>query len=251
MSPTGTIEEYIATGRRKTAVASVRLRPGAGSVRVNGRVVRELGTRAVWGRDRIQVDGKEISGPVDRIYVMLNKPFGTISSMSDPEGGPVAAALLKGLPHRVYSVGRLDFDSMGLLLFTNDGEFAHRMAHPRYHTPRTYKATVAGAISEEALSVLKDEWVDLVLSDINMPNMNGLELIGRMHADEIMQSIPVVMVTTEAGDEKIKQSKELGAVGYIKKPFQPQDIKKTLCRIMGEETVDETGHDDEFEAGDF
>ena len=104
---------------------------------------------------------------------------------------------------------------------------------------------------EEALSVLKDEWVDLVLSDINMPNMNGLELIGRMHADEIMQSIPVVMVTTEAGDEKIKQSKELGAVGYIKKPFQPQDIKKTLCRIMGEETVDETGHDDEFEAGDF
>ena len=104
---------------------------------------------------------------------------------------------------------------------------------------------------EQALDVLKDEWVDLVLSDINMPNMNGLELIGRMHADEIMRTIPVVMVTTEAGEDKVKQSKELGAVGYIKKPFQPQDIKNTLCRIMGEEIVDETDHDDEFETGDF
>jgi len=104
---------------------------------------------------------------------------------------------------------------------------------------------------EQALDVLKDEWVDLVLSDINMPNMNGLELIGRMHADEIMRTIPVVMVTTEAGDDKVKQSKALGAVGYIKKPFQPQDIKNTLCRIMGEEIVDETDHDDEFETGDF
>jgi two-component system chemotaxis response regulator CheY len=104
---------------------------------------------------------------------------------------------------------------------------------------------------EQALDVLKDEWVDLVLSDINMPNMNGLELIGRMHADEIMRTIPVVMVTTEAGDDKVRQSKALGAVGYIKKPFQPQDIKNTLCRIMGEEIVDETDHDDEFEAGDF
>ena len=104
---------------------------------------------------------------------------------------------------------------------------------------------------EQALDVLKDEWVDLVLSDINMPNMNGLELIGKMHADEIMRTIPVVMVTTEAGEDKVKQSKELGAVGYIKKPFQPQDIKNTLCRIMGEEIVDETDHDDEFETGDF
>jgi CheY-like chemotaxis protein len=59
------------------------------------------------------------------------------------------------------------------------------------------------------------------------------------------------MVTTEAGDEKVKQSKELGAVGYIKKPFQPQDIKNTLCTIMGEEIVDETDHDDELETGDF
>lgn len=104
---------------------------------------------------------------------------------------------------------------------------------------------------EQALSVLKDEWVDLVLSDINMPNMNGLELIGRMHADEIMRSVPVVMVTTEASEEKVKKSKELGAVGYIKKPFLPQDIKETLSKIMGEEMDNEQDHDDEYETGDF
>jgi len=104
---------------------------------------------------------------------------------------------------------------------------------------------------EQALSVLQEEWVDLVLSDINMPNMNGLELIGRMHADEMLRSIPVVMVTTESGAEKVKQSEELGAVGYIKKPFLPQDIKMTLSSIMGEEIDNERDHDDEYETGDF
>jgi len=103
----------------------------------------------------------------------------------------------------------------------------------------------------EALTVLANEWVDIVLSDINMPNMNGLELIGRMHADEMLKSIPVVMVTTESSDEKVKKSKELGAVGYIKKPFLPQDIKTTLSSIMGEEAGDEKENEDEYETGDF
>ena len=103
----------------------------------------------------------------------------------------------------------------------------------------------------EALSVLEKEWVDLVLSDINMPNMNGLELIGRMHDDDILKSIPVVMVTTESSDEKMNQSKELGAVGYIKKPFLPQDIKLTLCSVMGEDPGNGRCDDAEYEAGDF
>lgn len=103
----------------------------------------------------------------------------------------------------------------------------------------------------EALSVLEKEWVDLVLSDINMPNMNGLELIGKMHADDILKSIPVVMVTTEASDEKMKRSKELGAVGYIKKPFLPEDIKMTLCSVMGEDPDNGRDDDSEYEAGDF
>lgn len=103
----------------------------------------------------------------------------------------------------------------------------------------------------EALKILKEDWVDLVLSDINMPNMNGLELIGKMAEDDMLKSIPVVMVTTEGSDEKVKKSKALGAAGYIKKPFLPEDIKVTLCNIMGEEIRDARDNDDEFETGDF
>jgi two-component system chemotaxis response regulator CheY len=104
---------------------------------------------------------------------------------------------------------------------------------------------------EEALKVLEEEWVDVVLSDINMPNMNGLELVRRMSENEMLRSIPVVMVTTEASDEKVNKSKELGAVGYIKKPFLPEDIRLTLSNIMGEEINDERDNDDEYETGDF
>jgi two-component system, chemotaxis family, chemotaxis protein CheY len=103
----------------------------------------------------------------------------------------------------------------------------------------------------EALNILESDWVDLVLSDINMPNMNGLELISKMGEDDMLRSIPVVMVTTEASDEKMKNAKELGAVGYIKKPFLPEDIKITLSGIMGEEAGDERDNDAEYETGDF
>ncbi|MCP4681648.1 MAG: rRNA pseudouridine synthase [Desulfobacterales bacterium] len=123
-------------------------------VTVNGRVITELGVRAVWGRDRISVDGNEIRKPSPRIYLMLNKPFGYISALSDPQERPLVTDLLKGINERVYPVGRLDFDTLGLLLFTNDGEWAHRLTHPSYKIPRTYKATVAGNITREAVDLL-------------------------------------------------------------------------------------------------
>jgi pseudouridine synthase len=111
--------------------------------------------RAIWGKDSIKVDGREIPGPYDRIHLMLNKPFGYICSLRDPAGRPVVSDLLKDVRHRVYPVGRLDFDSMGLLLFTDDGEWAYRLAHPRYHVPRTYKVTLEGMISDAALNALR------------------------------------------------------------------------------------------------
>ena len=103
----------------------------------------------------------------------------------------------------------------------------------------------------EALKVLENDWVDLVLSDINMPNMNGLELIERMAESEFTKGIPVVMITTEGSDEKVKKSKVLGAAGYIKKPFLPNEIKTMLCHIMGEEILDAQNVDDEDAACDF
>ena len=128
----------------------------SGRITVNGRLVTELGTRAVWGSDSIKADGKEIPKPSPRIFLMLNKPFGYVCTLKDPEGRHLVTELLKGITQRVYPVGRLDFDSLGLLLFTNDGECAYRLTHPKYQVPRTYKATVEGAITEEAMNILRN-----------------------------------------------------------------------------------------------
>ncbi len=122
---------------------------------VNGRVVSEAGSQAIWGIDSIKLDGQEIPEPFERIYLMLNKPFGYISALSDPAGRPIVTHLLKDVGERVYPVGRLDFDSLGLLLFTNDGEWAYHLTHPKYHVPRTYKVTLEGKISREALDSLR------------------------------------------------------------------------------------------------
>lgn len=107
------------------------------------------------------------------------------------------------------------------------------------------------ADGKEALKILADAWVDLVLTDINMPNMNGLELIAKMHADQILRSIPVVMVTTEGSEKSVQKSMEMGAKGYIKKPFQPEDIKRILNSTMGEAEDGESGEDESDEGFDF
>jgi pseudouridine synthase len=127
----------------------------AGRVTHEGKVVKELGTQAVWGKESIRVDGKEIPKPSSRIYLMLNKPFACISALSDPAGRPVVTDFIKNIEERVYPVGRLDFDSLGLLLLTNDGEWAYRLTHPSYYVPKTYKVTVEGQINPETLNTLR------------------------------------------------------------------------------------------------
>lgn len=122
---------------------------------MNERTVLSPGMRALWGKDRICLDGAPVSSPGNPLYIMLNKPFGVISGLRDPAGRPVVTDLLRGLEGRVYPVGRLDFDSLGLLLLTNDGELAHRMTHPRYRVPRIYKVTLEGQISQEAIERLR------------------------------------------------------------------------------------------------
>ena len=127
----------------------------AGRVEVNGCVVTKLGSTAIWGKDSIRLDGKEISESPEKIYLMLNKPFGYICSLHDPEGRPLVTDLLREISQRVYPVGRLDFDSLGLLLLTNDGEWTYRLTHPKYQIPRTYKVTMEGKITDQAMNRLR------------------------------------------------------------------------------------------------
>jgi 23S rRNA pseudouridine2605 synthase len=120
----------------------------AGRVRVNGRVVTELGAKADARRDRVEVDGKRVVAE-DHLYIVLNKPRGVVSTMSDPEGRPTVKELLSTLGARVYPVGRLDFATSGVLLATNDGELADGLLHPRKTVPKTYVLKVKGVMKPE------------------------------------------------------------------------------------------------------
>jgi pseudouridine synthase len=115
-----------------------------GRVSVNGSAVRELGTKADPERDDIRVDGRRIKTVERRRYILLNKPAGYVTTRSDPQKRPTVIDLLAGVREYLYPVGRLDFDSEGLLVLTNDGDLAARLMHPRHEVPRVYEARVLG-----------------------------------------------------------------------------------------------------------
>jgi 23S rRNA pseudouridine2605 synthase len=127
----------------------------AGRVAVNGTVVRELGVRADLARDRIEVDGERLTPPGERRTILLHKPRGVVSAMSDPEGRPTVAALVGAAGARLYPVGRLDVNTTGLLLLTNDGALAAALLDPRRALPRVYHAKVRGAPDEAAITRLR------------------------------------------------------------------------------------------------
>ncbi len=115
-----------------------------GRVTVNGAVVTELGTKADPAADEIRVDGRRLHGPQRHRYILLNKPRGYVTTRSDPQGRPTVMDLLARVREYVYPVGRLDYDSEGLLILTNDGDLAARLTHPRHEVERVYEARVRG-----------------------------------------------------------------------------------------------------------
>ena len=126
----------------------------AGRISVNGKVVTTLGTQADPVVDRIAVDGKVINRLEPKVYYLLNKPTGYVSTCADELGRPTVLDLLKPVKFRLFPVGRLDWDSEGLLLLTNDGELGQRLLHPRFHIRRTYLAKVEGIPTVQALQRL-------------------------------------------------------------------------------------------------
>jgi 23S rRNA pseudouridine2605 synthase len=115
-----------------------------GRVTVNGATMRELGTKADPARDDIRVDGRRVKVVEHHRYLLLNKPRGYVTTRSDPQRRPTVIDLLRGVREYVYPVGRLDFESEGLLLLTNDGELAARLTHPSHGVARVYEARVLG-----------------------------------------------------------------------------------------------------------
>jgi len=126
----------------------------AGVVVVDGEVVTRLGTKVDPRTAVIRVDGKRLPPVSAHVYLALNKPRGVVSTMSDPEGRRTLQDLVDDRPERLFHVGRLDTDTDGLILLTNDGDFAHRMAHPSYEVDKTYVAEVDGVVTRATLKTL-------------------------------------------------------------------------------------------------
>jgi pseudouridine synthase len=126
-----------------------------GRVTVNGATVREMGTQADPATDDIRVDGRRVKSAERPRYILLNKPPGYVTTRSDPQRRPTVIDLLGGVREYVYPVGRLDYDTEGLLLLTNDGDLAARLTHPRHGVERTYEARIAGVPDAEAIGRLR------------------------------------------------------------------------------------------------
>ena len=126
-----------------------------GRVRLNGRIVTEPGTRADLHDDRIEVDGRRLVSEKPAYY-LLHKPRGVVTTMSDPEGRPTVAELVARVPERVVPVGRLDFNTSGALLLTNDGSMSQALLHPRKHVPKTYIAKLQGKLPLPQLQALRE-----------------------------------------------------------------------------------------------
>jgi 23S rRNA pseudouridine2605 synthase len=127
----------------------------SGHVQVNGTTITELGSKADPEADHIRVNGKLLQGEQRHVYLLLNKPKGYVTTVSDPEDRPTVMELVRGVRGRVYPVGRLDYASEGLLLLTNDGELANRLMKAASHVSKTYLVKVAGVPSEDAIAKLR------------------------------------------------------------------------------------------------
>lgn len=126
-----------------------------GRVEVDGSIVTELGTRIDPETQAVHVDTVRISTQTQKQYLVLNKPAGVVSTMSDPEGRPCLSDYVRNNVERLFHVGRLDTDTEGLILLTNDGELSNRLAHPRYEIPKTYLAQVKGQLAKDVSARLK------------------------------------------------------------------------------------------------
>ncbi len=126
-----------------------------GRIAIDGRIVREMGIRIVPGENLITLDGKPIAVKEQLVYYLLNKPKGYITTLADPQGRPTVTSLIKTSKARLFPVGRLDLDTEGALILTNDGQLAQKIQHPSHETNKTYEALVRGCPNKEKITLLE------------------------------------------------------------------------------------------------
>ena len=193
----------------------------SGKVRVNGRVVEGSPVWVEPGVDEVEVEGRRVGGEERRVYVMLFKPRHTVSTVSDPSGRRTVADLVRhpsGV--RLYPVGRLDYDTLGLLLMTNDGELAERLTHPRYGLHKTYRAVVRGRLSDEDAARLE--------RGIYLAQRKG----GRTVGGERLGAADISVVRREAGRSVLESTLREGRNRQIRRLLAAVDFPvRKLTRV--------------------
>ena len=209
----------------------------AGRVTVNGEVVTELGRRVDPLTDKLAVDGTAVQLDTSRRYVMLNKPVGVVSSMRDEQGRPDLSRFTRDYPERLFNVGRLDAETSGLLILTNDGELAHVLAHPSFGVTKTYIARVRGTVAPQTIARLT----------------KGVELEdGPIAADKarLLQSRSgggdsLVEITLHSGRNRIvrRMMAEVGhpVIELVRRQFGPLHLGTLKFGAMRDMTKDELG----------
>jgi len=191
-----------------------------GQVQVNGKTVYELGVRVDTTADRVTVNGKPVKTVAQKLYVIFNKPEKVLTTMSDPEGRPTISDFMEKLPVRVFPVGRLDWETEGLLLLTNDGEFAQKVMHPREDIPKTYMAKLDGQPSEGQLQKL--------LRGVTIPGGRVKALhVERIRYGESKQYDWVKIVITEGKNRQVRYMFQ--KIGF--------DVKKLKRVAIGQLTL--------------
>ena len=207
----------------------------AGLVEVDGEVVTRLGTKVDPRTAVIRVQGRRLPPVSEQVYLVLNKPRGVVSTMSDPEGRRTLGDLVADRPERLFHVGRLDTDTSGLILLTNDGDFAHRMAHPSYQVDKTYVAEVEGEVYRRIVRQLLD---GVVLED-------GPVSVRKARIVEATASRSIVELVIHEGRNRIVR-RLLDHVGYpvrrlTRTAIGPVALGRLKVGEMRELTIEELG----------
>ena len=182
-----------------------------GRVELNGKKVTELGTKADPAVDLIRVDGNLIAEPQEKVWYVLYKPAGCVTTLSDPEGRATIAQYLKPVVERVYPVGRLDYDVEGALLITNDGELAHQMMHPKFGVRRTYLAKVHGHLNK----VVAEKLLGKLLAGVRLEDGRAKALEASLHS-QTPRNTWIRVVVAEGRQHLVKRLMEAAGAPVIK-----------------------------------
>lgn len=170
----------------------------SGKIRVNGVIITEMGTKIIQGRDKVTFDGKLVEDKERHLYYLLNKPKGYVTTLSDPQGRPIVISLIKNVSTRLFPVGRLDLDTEGALILTNDGRFAQKVQHPSNQTNKTYEAVIKGRLQPADAARLE----------------GGIVLEGKMTAPA-----KITILSRKGGSSLIRITIHEGRKRQIKKMF--------------------------------